>query len=260
MPMSDAFDDGEIVASGIIQADVLQQYVDTVRALVHEAKIHFTDGGITASVVDPSNVCMYPSVELSERAFESYDAPGEVNIGVNLDALDERLGSADSDDLLRFGVDMEKRMFRIRYRQIEHEMALIDPDAIRQEPDTPDLDLPNYVELSADHLDDAMSNIDLVSDHVRFTNTDDEFVIEGKGDTDRAALSFDDEDCRRLEVSGDVESLFSLSFLVDVVDPIPTDAVVSIRYGDEFPTWWEYDLFDETMHVEMMLAPRIQSD
>jgi proliferating cell nuclear antigen len=258
--MSDLFDDGEIVAEGIIQADILQQWVDTLRALVHESKVHFTDGGIRASVVSPSNVCMYPTAELSKQAFESFDAPGEVNIGVNLDALDERLGSANSDDLVRFGVDMEKRMFRIQYRQIEHEMALIDPDAIRQEPDTPDLDLPNYVELEAEYLDDAMSNIDLVSDHVRVTNTDDEFVIEGQGDTDRAALSFDGDDCRRLEVPEDVESLFSLSFLVDVVKPIPSDTVVSIRYGDEFPTWWEYDLFDETMHVEMMLAPRIQSD
>jgi len=163
--VGDGFEDGEITTSGIIQADVLQQYVDTLSSLVDECKIHFGDAGLSARAVDPANVAMVDA-ELSKHAFESYDSPGEVRIGVALDKLDEKLGSANSDDLVEFGLDMETRHLRLRYRTVEHKMALIDPDAIRKEPDMPDLELPNYAELFSDDLQEARKNVALVTDHL----------------------------------------------------------------------------------------------
>jgi proliferating cell nuclear antigen len=260
--MSDLFDGGEIVAEGIIQADILQQYVDTLRALVDECKIHFEDGGLTVAAVDPANVAAYPEVTLNKSAFESYEAPGQVRIGVNLTRLDEKLGSANDDDLVQFGIDMETRHFKFRYRQIEHEMALIDPDAIRKEPDKPDLDLPNYVEIPAENLGEAYTNIDYVSDHVELTTDEagEEFRLIGAGDTDRAVAAFNEDDCRRLELPEDVESLFSLDYLADVVGPIPKDTVVGVEFGDEYPTYWTWEMCDGGIKAEFTLAPRIRSD
>jgi proliferating cell nuclear antigen len=260
--MSDLFDDGEIVAEGIIQASTLQQYVDTLRALVDECRVHFEDGGLTVAAVDPANVAAYPEVTLKKSAFESYDAPGQVRIGVNLTRLDEKLGSANDDDLVQFGIDMETRHFKFRYRQIEHEMALIDPDAIRKEPDKPDLELPNYAEVPAERIQEACKNIDYVSDHVEFDGDPDAevFRLVGEGDTDRTVATFDEDDCRRLEMQEDVESLFSLAYIHDVASDIPKDAVVGVEFGDEYPTYWTWDMCDEGINAEFTLAPRIRSD
>jgi proliferating cell nuclear antigen len=260
--MSDLFDDGEIVAEGIIQASTLQQYVDTLRALVDECRVHFTDGGLTTAAIDTATVAAYPETDLNKSAFESYESPGQVRIGVNLTRLDEKLGSANSDDLIHFGIDMETRHLRFRYRQIEHEMALIDPEAIRGEPDKPDLDLPNYVEIPAERIQEACKNIDYVSDHVEFDGDPDAevFRLVGVGDTDRTVATFDEDDCRRIEMQEDVESLFSLAYLADVSSEIPKDAVVGIEFGDEYPTYWTWEMCDGGIDAEFTLAPRIRSD
>lgn len=255
--------DGEIVTSGIVQADVLQQYVDTLHTLVEECKILFDDGGLSAAAVDPANVCMVDA-DLSKTAFESYDSPGSVRIGINLASLDEKLGSAKADDIVEFGVDMETRHLKLRYRNVTHEMGLIDPDAVRNEPDMPDIDLPNYVEIQSDALDEAASNVELVSDHIWVRGDvlagEGELELYAEGDIDRASLTFDADDLAREEIREDAESLFSLEYTNELIDPIPKGIDVGVAFGDEFPTIWKWSAFDGDLTVENSLAPRIQSD
>jgi proliferating cell nuclear antigen len=253
----------EVVAEGIIQKDVLQQFIDTVGALVDECRIHFSDSGLSAAAVDPANVAMVDA-DLSARAFESYDAPGQVRIGVNLNKLDEKINSANADDLVEFGVDMETRHLTLRYRSISHEMALIDPDAIRNDPDTPDLDLPNYVEIDSDDLREAADNIDLITDHVylsgEVTDGEEAFIVYGEGDTDRTEARYDADDVTRLEITDGVESLFGMPYVLDLTDPVPSGVDIGIAFGEEYPTEWQWAAFDEALTVENSLAPRIQSE
>lgn len=251
------------VVSGIIQADVLQQYLDVYTSLVDEGRWHFGDKGITGAVVDPANVAMYDDTQLARTAFESFDAPGQVTIGMNFNKLDEYLGSAKSDDLVELGVNMETRHLEIKYRKIHHEMALIDPDSIRAEPDRPELELSNHVVVDGDDLEEAAKNVDLTSDHINFAAESDgqEFVLYAKGDTDRTDIRFDVEELKRADIGEpDAESLFSLNYLKDMLKPIPSDTEVTIHFGDEFPMRMVWDAFDEQITVESMLAPRIQSN
>jgi proliferating cell nuclear antigen len=251
------------VASGIIQADRLQKFVDVLGALVDECKIHFHDGGIEAMAVDPANVAMYRNVSLSRSAFESYDAPGQVRIGVDLTKLDDYLTSAKGEDLVEFGVDMESRHLNLRYRTVEHSMALIDPDAIRNDPDTPDLELPNYVEIQSEHLKEARKNIAFVTDHFWIKGDvvagEGELILFGRGDTDRTELTYTEADLEREEIGEEAELCFSLPYIEDVVKPIPNQTTVGVAFGDEFPMIWDWDAFEETLSVEFMLAPRINS-
>jgi proliferating cell nuclear antigen len=254
--------DTDYVTSGIVQADILETYVETLRGLVHEAKLHFGDGGIAASAVDPANVAMFHDTTITRSAFESFESPGEVVHGVNLDRLVELLDGAESDDLVEFGIDMETRKLDIRYRGIEHRMGLIDPDSVRQEPDRPDLDLPNHVVLSGAQLDEAIDNCEITSDHLWLRGDPDAETVTfaAQGDVDETTVDYTADECDRFDVSREVESVFSIEYLVDMKKPIPDDAAVALHFGDEFPTWYEYEAFESDVHVVGMLAPRIQSD
>jgi proliferating cell nuclear antigen len=261
--MSDAADavvDRDEVASGIVQADVMELFVDTCRAIVDEAKVHFDEEGIHATFVDPANAAM-ESVDLSKHAFESWDSPGQVTIGVNLSRLDNLLGSAAADDLVELGVDMKTRTLNLRYRAIEHDMALIDPDSIRSEPDVPDMELPNYVEIQSDDLDEAIENAELVSDHVRFDAEHDpeRFVFLAEGDTDTMRATYDEDMVDRLEAAETVGSLFSIDYVEALVDPIPDGVRVGVEFGEDFPTLWEWSAFDDDLTVNVSLAPRIDT-
>ena len=261
--VGDGFEDGEITTRGIVSADILQQYVDTLSSLVDEARVHFDDSGLSARAVDPANVAMVDA-DLSKHAFEAYESPGEVRIGVALDKLDEKLGSANSDDLVEFGLDMETRHLRLRYRTVEHKMALIDPDSIREEPDIPDLDLPNYAEILSGDLQEARKNVALVTDHIWIRGDEvageGELRFVGEGDTDRTVLSYVGDDLQRDEIGQESESCFSVDYIEDMDKPIPSGVTVGLEFGDEFPIILTWRAFEESLDVTYSLAPRITSD
>lgn len=252
----------EVVAEGIVEGDRVQAFLDCFDPIVHEASIHLGDRGMYAGAVDPANVALTEAT-LAPAGFESFDAPGSVTIGANLDAVEDRLDVANAGDLVNLGIDMETRMLQTRIRNIEQNVGLIDPDAIRNFPDDPlgADELPNYVVLEGSDFTEAIDVADKVSDHVAFRADPDarEFVIYAEGDTDDSRIAYGDEDVLDADVDAEVETLLSLDYAMDMVSPIPDDAEVTIHFGDEFPTIWQWEACDGYLSVEQMISPRIQS-
>src|SRR6056297_1916113 len=230
----------ETVVEGIVRAGTLQQFVDTLTPLVAEAKIHFNDDGLTTTVVDPAGVAMYDGVHLDRAAFESYDAPGQAVIGVDLDTLDERLGPANSDDLVLLAVDMDdaSRSMVVQYRNIDQSVALIDPDAVREEPDTSELDLHNEFVIEGRDFAEAVSVCDLVGDHIALRGRPDAECVEfyAEGDTDETTVRFGHDETIHASLADEAcESLLTLEYLTEFAKPVPKDAEVTVRFDDEFP-------------------------
>lgn len=251
----------EIVAEGIIDAGTLQQYIDSLTPLVSEARIHWNEDGLSANVVDPANVAMIVPSHLEYRAFESYDAPGSATIGLALDRLDDRLDPASPDQLVQLQVDMETRRLNVDFGRAHQELGLIEPDAIRKEPDVSKLDLPNVVTIEGGELTDALKVVDMVSDHVVVSGDPDGDPLRlfGQADTDESEVSFTRADCIDADIGTACESVFSLEYLMELTTAIPDDAEVVVRYGDEFPIRVDWEASDGWLTVESVLAPRIQS-
>lgn len=253
---------GEQIISGIVQADRLQQFVDTVGALVYEAKVHFGEHGLRVAAVEPSNVAMWRNVTLERSAFESFEAPGQVVIGVDIGTLDDRLGPANAGDLVHLTIDMETRTLRIEYRNITQSVALIDPDNIRDGPDDPDLDLDNELVITGGQFSEAIDVADMVSDHVKIDGRPDdrEVVFVAEGDIDDNTVAFGDEESIDASVDTAGYSLFSVGFMADFASVMPTDAEITIRFDDEFPATFEWEAADGRLTVEAACAPRIEID
>jgi proliferating cell nuclear antigen len=251
----------EILFEAVAEKAAPKQLLDALTPLVNECKMHFNDGGVTVRAVDAANVAMVDA-HLSAAAFESYESPGAVTQGVNLDAMSDRISVGGGSDLVNLSLDMESRKLNIDVDNIQQAMALIDPDAIRQEPDLPDLDLPNDAVLEGAQLDAAVSAVDMVSDHVDVVGDVAGGTVEfvGRGDTDETVVTYGPEDA--IDVSGvveDTKSIYSLEFIEAFVDPIPSDADVTLSFGDEFPLWLEWSALEGEFTVTQMVAPRIQS-
>lgn len=250
----------EHVVEGIIGASYLQQLVDTHTPLVNECKMHFHEGGISVRVVDPANVAM-ALTDLGTEAFESYDCPGSAVVGVNLNALDDRLGLANSGDLIHFSLDMETRRLKLRVRNINQHAALIDPDALRSEPDLPDLNLPNWHTITGGDLAEAVAAADMVSDHISIRGDPDEGLVsyEAEGDTDESYVEYGDEEVIASNVPEEAASLYSLDYLDEIATPIPDDSEVEIKFGDDHPMILEYECSEGAQSTTNFLAPRVQS-
>jgi len=242
-----------------ISTDVLADALAAVHTLVNECKVRFEDDGLSIRAVDPANVGMV-DLTVDAAAFETYDASGHT-VGLKLETFLDYLSAVDSETVRV--TETDDRKLAIAGEHFSGTLALIDPDAIRQEPDIPDLDLEATVTLQGAALDRGLTAADLVSDHVAFTADEDdrEFRMTAEGDTDDVAVTLGDdaEGLLDADVRGSPSSLFSLAYLDDVTAPIPSDAPVSVQVGAEMPTKLRYSLADG-VRVESMIAPRVSSE
>lgn len=253
--------DGEIIASGIIEAGTLTQYIEAFTPLVSEAKVHFNDDGFEVRVVDSANVCTINPGTLDKTAFESFDSPGSATIGVPLEKLLDRLDMAGGDDLVYLAVDMETRRLRVKYGRANQTLALIDPQRIRKEPSKPELDLPNWFTIDGGTLSEAVKFADMVSDHVDLIGEPDNerVVIFAEGDVDDMEYVLEGDDIIAGHIDADAMSIFSLDYIKEIAKPIPDDSEVTIQFGDEFPLKLAWSACDDAVSVDVALAPRIQS-
>jgi len=242
--------------SATIAADVLEATIDAVSCLVDECKIHLDPDGLTIRAVDPANVGMV-ALGLDAAAFESYAAGGGT-IGVGLERLSDVVGMGNSGDLVRLDLDEDTRKLHIEVGGLSYTMALIDPEAIRAEPDLPDLDLPATTRLPAAELERGVSVADLCSDHITLGADEDAFLMMAEGDTDDVEVAVPAEECERHGTGESVRTLFSLDYLDDMTGPMAGD--VTVRLGPEMPVKLKWSLGERDGGVMMMLAPRIQSD
>lgn len=249
------------VAHAIAPASTVRTFAETLLPVVSECKWHWNDDGWFVRAVDPGKIALLSPIDVGTQAFEAYDAPGSATVGVNLVRLLDYIKPANADTLVELSVNMETRHLDITFGNTDTSLALIDPEAIRSEPDQPDLDLPNEIAVEGADLKHAHTMTDMLSNHIALQADPDarNVVFSASGDTDETTITLGDEDLLDARVDKDVESLFSNEYFGNLVSPIPDDAEVTIRFGDEFPMRLRYDALDGYMNVGAMLAPRIQT-
>lgn len=246
-----------------IPVATLSDAIAALRTIVDESKLRFDDDGLQSRAVDPANVAMV-DVTVPSGGFERLDVDDETTLGINLETLADVLGMAESGDDLIAGLNAETKKLELSFPNtgLEYTCALIDPDAIRQEPDIPDLDLGGEFVVPGRAIDRGLSAADLVSDHIRLEGADDDALrMSADGDTDTVDLAIDDTLIDgELAGDGETESMFSLEYLNDITRPIGSDTAVTVDLGSEMPVKMHFETGGGDINVEAMVAPRIQGD
>ncbi|WP_256403268.1 hypothetical protein [Halorubrum salinum] len=253
----------------IIRAEVLQQVIDQLLTVVDEAIFRIGHDGLSVAAVDPANVAMV-DLEVEEGAFESV-GDGMFPIGINIQKLDDYVDGASGSDQVKLSYSPEKRSIEIEHTNVEVEMAGIDPDAIRQEPEIPEIDHRAEFEVDAKVFRDAVENADLVTDHVRFeADVDAEaLAVSGEGDIDEIRTVIESDDLLDANFSERVESLFSVAYLIGgskggskykgMLKPLSSGTELAGKLDDEMPVFLTYEFADGFGNVQMMLAPRVEN-
>ncbi|AFH22853.1 PCNA-like protein [environmental Halophage eHP-36] len=246
-----------------IPVATLSDAIAALRTIVDESKLRFNDTGLQSRAVDPANVAMV-DVTVPSGGFERLDVDDETTLGINLETLADVLGMAESGDVLIAELNAETKKLELSFPNtgLEYTCALIDPDAIRQEPDIPDLDLGGEFVVPGRAIDRGLNAADLVSDHIRLEGADDDALrMSADGDTDTVDLAIDDTLIDgELAGDGETESMFSLEYLNDITRPIGSDTAVTVDLGSEMPVKMHFETGGGDINVEAMVAPRIQGD
>lgn len=245
----------------VVDADAIQTAVAFVDALFDECHLYLDEEGIRMSGIDPATVA---SVELTlgRAAFDAYEATG-IHTSVDLTRFRDVVGMADSGQSVEFDLAAETRTLEIRIDGLRYTLALIDPDTVRQPPDSPSggFDFAGEVVADADDFDRVVRAADMVSDHLALGVDDDEeaFYAEAEGDTDDVFLELPADDLVDL-TPGEAHSLFSLDYLTAIDRAVPADLAVEFRLGTEQPAAIACEFADGAGSVEYFVAPRISSN
>jgi len=254
----------------IVRAEVLQQVIDQLLTVVDEAIFRIGYDGLSVAAVDPANVAMV-DLEVDPGAFESV-GDGMFPIGINIQKLDDYVDGASGSDPVKLSYRPEKRSIEIEHTNVEVEMAGIDPDAIRGEPDIPEIDHRAEFDVDAKVFRDAVENADLVTTHVRLEADvgDEALAVSGQGDIDEIRTVIESDELAGANFSEGVNSLFSVEYLIGgskggskykgMLKPLSSGTVLTGELDDEMPLFLSYEFADGFGNVQMMLAPRIQND
>lgn len=262
---------------------VIRPLFNVPAAIVGEAKLTFDEDGLHTSAVDPSNVALV-ELDVNPEAFENYDLADEgFTTGVNLSRVRRQLKRArmgkTTDDAVTMDVD-GTRVLVTTERDYEHttltqtnEVLTIDPDALREEPGVPDLNLSWEATIDVQAFGDAVSDIDTVSDHVEVLERNGHLVMAGDDGSDRtgeyatvADFGAIAEEYDSDYADGGEHSTFTLDYLTDMADGLKKAKIdeLTLRWGDKLPIFLSFARHTDDGEIayegRYMMAPRIRSD
>lgn len=251
--------------SAWIESGTLKDFFSDIGTLVDECKLHVGNGGIAVRSVDPANVGMIEA-QLAPECFDELKSDRGV-LGVNIGRVTDVLGLADGrNTLVNIVYDAEQRKLNFKQNGMEYTLATINPDSIRQEPDIPDLELGNHAVVPSKEVTHGIKAADMVAENAGLIATEGEdgpeVQITAEGDTDTCEYSINGESLQQAQLTPDDESLFSLDYLKNIRKTFPSSGTIEIAFADELPMKINIggDDDDTNKNIEIMLAPRIQSE
>ncbi|QKY21012.1 DNA polymerase sliding clamp [Halolamina sp. CBA1230] len=238
-----------------IDAGRLDDTLAVLGALVDECRLELADAGLRVRAVDPASVAAV-ALDLPADAFEAYTAGGET-VGVDVDRLADVVGLADPGDTVRLVLDTERRQLHVLVGELAYTLGLIDPEAIREPLDPAEMnyDCPAELTIAGRDVSRIVDAADMVSSHLTLGVEGETFYAEAAGDTDDVALAFGRDDLAALSPA-DVESLFSLDYLREMVRPIPAESEVAMELGTEQPVTLSFPVADGAGEATFLLSPR----
>lgn len=241
----------------IISAELLQDAIKAMSAVIDEARFEIAPDEISTRAVDPANAAMV-TLELSRNSFVLLEGT-EGEIGIDLGRFVEILGMADRNDEIELELDPDTHKLDISMGGFSYTLSLLDPSTMRKAPMVPALDLPAEITISGGVFKRMIKAAEMVSDHMSMGVHDGVFFMEATGDADHVRLDLTGSDLISI-TPAEVRSLYSLDYLSDISKGVGGAGEVVINLGRDLPAIIRFELADGDCKIKYVLAPRIESD
>lgn len=243
---------------------VIRPFNRMIGEVADEYKLAATDDGLHVCAVDAPNV-MYVDATLPAGELDALSIDGdETAIGVNTSLFGSTLSEArygkSTDDPVTLSADGEtleatvNREYGDVPATVTDRLALIDPAAIRQEPETIGRDRPSFALPPDAFIDIVASFTD--SNHIAVSVADGVAAFSGETDTRAREVAFD------VDTDGEVEpTYYSASYLESIADGLKTGyaETATVHLDDEWPLTVRA-VTEQNIQVEYTVAPRIHNE
>ena len=228
-----------------------------ISELVNEVVFKIDKDKLELVAMDPANVAMIV-YKLLSTVFVEYDVGKETEIAVNLDNLKQVLRRAKPSDTLTLELLESKLKITLKSSSIRvFTLSLISMHEERQK--VPDLDFKCIIEMPCILFDEAIEDMDVVSDSVAFEVQDKKFNIQAAGNISTAKVSFSSGDNVKINSKEDVRARYSIEYLKKIIKGSKLSDSMVLWMSNDYPLKVEYKIIDK-LSLATILAPRVSND
>lgn len=240
---------------------LLKDSVGIISDLVSDVKIKFDPDKLEIIAMDPANVAMI-IFKLLSSSFAEYDVGEGEDIVVSLDNLKQILGRSKPSDNVIFELDKEKNRLRIEFKgetNRHFNLALLDLQEKDQK--VPELDFSGSIKLDTSLFNDAIDDMDIISDSVVLGLSNEGLDIESVGNTSdaRAHIKSLEGSSIVCDSNDSIKAKYSIEYLKKIVKGGKIANNVSLNFGQDYPLKVEY-LVKDKLQLITILAPRVSND
>jgi len=237
----------------------LKDSISIISDLVNEAQFRITKDAIEMVAMDPANVAMV-IFKLLSSSFTEYDIENEISLSLNLSYLKQILRRAKPNDMITLEMDGTNKL-KIQFRsKTVRTFSLSIIDMQEKEQRIPQLTFPVSVETTADVLNEAIEDVDIVSESVSFTVEPKKLTISAEGDMSNAAIEIKEDEGTVIKAAKEkVRSKYSVEYLKKMIAASKIADHVRIQFNKDYPMRIDYQTLDRVM-LSFILAPRVDND
>lgn len=241
-----------------IDPQTLDRAIRSVTALVDEAKIELSEGGLRINTVDPAKVGAV-SLDLLAEAFNEYESDG-TQVYLDLERAQDILSQTGNHGAVEITLDTQDRDLHFKTGGYDFEFALLSQDSARGGLDPHDLDGAAEIVIDGRKFTRAISIGSMFSEQIRMgiDQQRDTFYMVAKGDNDGMHMTLGQDELEELQPAK-AYGLYSLDYLQEISRAIPNDVDIHLELGEEMPLKLQYQIAEDNGRVTFGLAPRIEN-
>ena len=236
----------------------LKESIAIISDLVNEARFKVTKDSMELVAMDPANVAMV-IFKLLSSTFTEYDVKKDVEIAINLSNFKQIMRRAKPNDMLTLELDPENKLIiQLKGDSVRtFNLPIIELDEKEQK--IPDLKFPVNINISSSILNEAIEDVDVVSESVTFLAEAKKFTIHAEGDLSQARIEIKEGANVKIKAESSAKAKYSVEYLKKMMNGSKIADEVSINFNNDYPLKLEYKIIDKVM-LAFILAPRVEND
>ena len=246
----------------VSDSKLLRDMISAIAILVDEATFRIEPDGIKLRAMDPSRVAMV-DFEWPKTVFDEYTCMQPTKMCINVGELLKLLKRAGKNESVELSLDEQTGKLRItilgKYTRIFQMPTL---EAAEEEVPTPKLTFNVKAKVTTDGIRDAITDAELVSDHVKFEADPEKLVMQASGDLMGATIELKkgSDALLDLEVTEPSKATFSLSYLSEIIKTGGASSdIATLEFSTDMPIKIDFQQSQEGK-LTFYLAPRIETE
>ncbi|MCS7140096.1 MAG: proliferating cell nuclear antigen (pcna) [Candidatus Nezhaarchaeota archaeon] len=233
--------------------------IDALSSLIEEGIIKVNESGVRLRAMDPSKIAMI-DFEMPKDAFEEYECDGEMIIGINFDELKKVAKRGGAKEKVQLEVPPGSTRFKITLKgKAMRSFSIPLMDIEYEELPTPSLTYNVKATIMADVFEDALKDVELVSDYVKLEGRSNVIIVRGQSDRGEVEteLTVEAGALLDLEVKEESSASYSLEYLMDMVRANKAAEVATLEFSSAMPLSLTFPIPGGGT-IRYFLAPRLE--